>query len=63
MVKSGAEMITEGMDLCKPLAGTIAETEVEEVLTEVIIVTGVDREKGAYLPGGIIVIGNMATID
>ena len=40
--KMGTEMIIEGMDLLKTLIETVAEIEVAEVLTEVIIVIGVD---------------------
>ena len=46
--KTGTEMIIEGMDLCKPLVEIMVEIEVGEVLTEVIVVTGVDQEKEAY---------------
>ena len=49
--KIGAEMIIEGMDLCKTLVEIMAEIEVGEVLTEVIVVIGVDQGKEAYLPG------------
>ena len=62
--KTGAEMIIEGMDLCKTLAEMMAEIEVGEVLTEAIIVIGVDQGKEVYLPGGIIIItGKMAILD
>ena len=44
----GAEMIIEGMDLLKTLAEMMAEIEVGEVLTEVIIVIGVDQGKEVY---------------
>ena len=36
--KTGAEMIIEGMDLLKTSVETIAEMEIREVLTEVIVV-------------------------
>ena len=59
--KIGAEMIMEGMDLCKTLVEIMAEIEVGEVSTEVIVVIGVDQGKEAYLLGGIIMItGKMA---
>ena len=54
--KIGTEIIIEGMDLCKILVEIMAEIEVGEVLTEVIIVIGVDQGKEVYLPGGIIII-------
>ena len=42
----------------------MAEIEVGEVLTEVILVIEVDQGKEAYLPGGIIIIiGKMAILD
>ena len=62
--ETGAEMITEGMDLCKTSVETIAEIEVGEILKEVIVAIEVDQGKEAYLPEGIIIIiGNMATLD
>ena len=62
--KIGAGMIIEGMDLFKTSVETIAEIEVGEVLTEVIVVIGVYQGKEAYPPGGIIIIiGNMAILD
>ena len=63
--KTDAEMIIEGMDLLKILAEMMAEIEVGEVLTEVIIVIGVDQGKEVYLPGDIIIIktGKMAILD
>ena len=61
--KTGREMIIEGMDLCKTSVETIAEIEVGEILTEVIVVVGVYQGKEAYLPEGIIIIGNMAILD
>ena len=53
------------MDLHKTLVETVAEIEVGEVLTEVIVVIGVDQGKEAYLPEGIIIIriGNKAILD
>ena len=43
----------------------MAEIEVGEVLTEVIIVIGVDQGKEVYLPEGITIIitGKMAILD
>ena len=63
--KTGAEMIIEGIDLLKTLAEIMAEIEVGEVLTEVIIVIVVDQGKEVYLPGGILIIitGKMAILD
>ena len=62
--KTGAEMIIEGMDLCRTLAEMMAEIEVGKVLTEVIIVIGVDQGKEVYLPGNIIIItGKIAILD
>ena len=63
--KTGAEMIIEGMDLYKTSVETIAEIEVGEILTDIIVVIGVDQGKEAYLPEGIIIIiiGNMAILD
>ena len=62
--KTGAEMIIEGMDLHKTLVEIMAGIEVGEVLTEVIVVIGVDQGKEPYLPGGIIIIiGKMAILD
>ena len=46
--KIGVEMIIEGMDICKILVEMMAEIEVGEVLTEAIVVIGVDQEKEAY---------------
>ena len=48
-------MIIEGMGSCKILVKIIAGTEVE-ILTETIVVTGVDQEKEDYHPEGIITI-------
>ena len=62
--KTGAEMIIEGMDLCKTLVEIMAEIEVGKVLIEVIVVIGVDQGKEACLPGGIIIItGKRAILD
>ena len=63
--KIGAEMIIEGMDLHKPLVEMMAEIEVGEVLTEVIVVIGADQGKEVYLPGGIIItiIDKIAILD
>ena len=63
--RTGAEMIIEGMDLLKTLAEMMEEIGVGEVLTEVIIVIGVDQRKEIYLPEGIIIIitGKMAILD
>ena len=63
--KIGTEMIIEGMDLCKTLVEMMAEIEVREVLTEVIVVIGADQGKEAYLPGAIIItiIGKIAILD
>ena len=49
------EMIIEGMGTHKISAETIAGIEVE-ILTETIVVTGIDQEKEDYLLEGIIVI-------
>ena len=56
--KIGVEIIIEGMGMCKILVETTAEIEVEEILIEAIVVTGVDQEKEAHLQEDI-VIGNM----
>ena len=55
LVKTGVEMITEGMGTCKISVGIMAEVEAE-ILTENIAVTGVDQEKEGYHPEGIIII-------
>ena len=66
--KIGIELIIEGMDIRKISVEMMAEIEVE-VLTEAIVVLGVDEEKEAYPPGGIIIIimiiiiGKMAALD
>ena len=59
--KIGAEMIIEEMGILKTLVEMITEIEVGEVLTEVIVVTGVDQEKEVYPPEGTIItmIGKM----
>ena len=41
--KIGTEMIIEGMDLHKTLVEIMAQIEVGKVLTEVIVVIGVDQ--------------------
>ena len=51
VVKTGVEMIIEGMGTCKISVEIIAETE-----AETMVVTGVDQEKEDYLPEGIIII-------
>ena len=63
--KIGIEMNIEGMDICKISIEMTAEIEVGEVLTEAIVVIGVDQEKEAYPPGGIIIIiiGKMTALD
>ena len=63
--KTGAEMIIEGMDLHKTLVEIMTEIEVGEVLTEVIVVIGVDQGKEAHLPGGIIIsiMGKIVILD
>ena len=55
MVKTGIEMIIEGMGTGKISVETIAETEAE-TLTVTIVVTGVGQEKEDYLPEGTIII-------
>ena len=62
LYKIGAEIIMEGMDMHKTLVETTEEIEAGEILTEVIVVIGVDQEKEAYLKEGI-VIGNMVILD
>ena len=52
----------EGMDMCKTLVETTTEREAGEILTEIIVVIGVDQEKEAYLQEGI-VTGNMVILD
>ena len=55
-------MIIEGMGILKTLVEMMTEIEVEEVLTEVIVVTGVDQDLEVYPPEGTIIttIGKMA---
>ena len=48
--KIGIEMIIEGIDIHKISVQMMAEIEVGEVLTEAIVVIGVDQEKEAYPP-------------
>ena len=62
--KIGIEMIIEGMDLHKISVEMMAEIEVE-VLTEAIVVIGVDQGKEVYPSGDIIIImiGKMAALD
>ena len=55
LVKIGVEMIIEGMGTCKISVEIIAETEAE-ILTEIIVVTGIGQEKEDYLPEGTIII-------
>ena len=59
LVKIGMVITTEEMGTCKILVEIIAETEAE-ILTETIVVTGVDQEKEDYCLEGIII---MITID
>ena len=63
--RTGAEMNIEGMDLLKTFTEMMAEIEVGEALTEVIIVIEVDQGKGVYHPEGIIIIitGKMTILD
>ena len=58
----GTEMIIEGMGILKTLVEMMAGIEAEEVLTEVIIVTGAYQEKEVYPPEGTIIttVGKMA---
>ena len=55
LVKMGAEMITEGTGTHKILVEIMAEVEAE-ILTEIIVMIGVDQEKEGYHPEGIIII-------
>ena len=48
--KTGVEMIIEGMGICKISVEMMEEIEVGEILTEVIVVTGVGQEKESLLP-------------
>ena len=63
--KIDAEMIIEGISICKISVEIMAEIEIGEILTEAIVVTGVGQEKEAYPPGGItiIIIGKMEAPD
>ena len=61
LYKIGTETIIEGIDICKILVETTAETEVGEILIETIVVV-VDQEKEAHLQEGV-VIGNMVILD
>ena len=62
--KIGIEMIKEGMGICKILIEMLAEIEIVEILTEAIVVTGVDQEKEAHPPGGMtIIIGKTEALD
>ena len=54
LYKIDTEIIMEGMGMCKTLAETTAEIEAGEILIEVIVVIGVDQEKGAQLQEGIV---------
>ena len=60
--KIGTEMIIEGMGILKILVEMMTEIGVEEVLTEVIVMTGAYQEKEVYPPEGTIItmVGNMA---
>ena len=60
--KIGTETIIEGMGTCKILVETTAEIEVEEILMEAIVATGIDQEKEAHLQEGI-VTGNMVILE
>ena len=62
LYKIGAEIIMEGMGMCKILAETTLEIEAGEILTEVIVMIGVDQEREAQLKEGI-VTGNMVILD
>ena len=65
MAKIDVVITIEEMDTCKILVEIIAEIEAE-ILTEIIVVTGVDQEKEDYLPEGIIImiiIDKMQTLD
>ena len=62
--KTGVEMITEGMGIHKISVEMMAEIEIGEILTEVIVVTWVSQEKEAYPPEGlIIIIGKIEVLD
>ena len=62
LYKISTEINMEEMDTCKTLVEITAEIEAGEILTEVIVVIGVDQEKEAYLQEGI-VIDNMVILD
>ena len=63
LVKIGMLMIIEEMGTCKTSVEIIAGTEAE-ILTETIVVTGVDQEKEGYHPEGtIIIVGKMQILD
>ena len=55
LVKIGMVIIIEGMGTHKISVEIIAGTEAV-ILTETMVVTGVDQEKEDYLPEGIIII-------
>ena len=55
LVKTGVEMIIEGIGTCKISVEIMAETEAE-TLTVTILVAGVGQEKEDYLPEGTIII-------
>ena len=59
LVKIDVVITIEEMGTCIILVEIIAETEVE-ILTETIVVTGINQEKEDYLPEGKII---MITID
>ena len=65
LVKIDVVITIEEMGTCKIIVEIIAETEAE-ILTEIIVLTGVDQEKDDYLPEGIIImitIDKMQTLD
>ena len=55
LVKIDAVIIIEGMGTCKISVEIMAEVEAE-ILTEIIVMIGVDQEKEGYHPEGIIII-------
>ena len=55
LVKIGAEMNTEGTGTRKVSVEIMAEVEAE-ILTEIIVMIGVDQEKEGYHPEGTIII-------
>ena len=64
MGKTGIDMCVEGMGIHTISVEMMAEIEVGETLTEVIVVTGVGQEKEAYPPEGItIIIGKVEALD